>query len=180
MELMRQTANHFGAPSVLPKSLQDDELRKANEKRALVLKAIENPLDAHVKSVRNTVPDAYDLPPQVRILAERLLEDKALDQLTGNLLPDVPDLCERINIALRLNAGYLDAAKMIAERTRAEINSATTRQRDIGLVEDRAANDPIYAAAVEAAPHYKHRVKEQPIFRDGIPEGSIVLRDWED
>jgi hypothetical protein len=37
-----------------------------------------------------------------------------------------------------------------------------------------------YTAGVEAAPHLKHRELRQNIFRDGIPDDSIVLRDWDD
>jgi hypothetical protein len=180
MELMRQTANHLGPPPALPLSLNGVTLREANEKRATVLKAVAKALDAHVGQVQNAAPDPYDVPPQVPVLAANLLRDRAFDRLVTYLLPDVPDQRERINMALRLTAAYLDAAKTIAWNTRAEINSAQTRQRDIPIIEARAANDPIYTAGIEAAPQYKHRDLKQDIFRDGIPEGSIVLRDWED
>jgi hypothetical protein len=180
MELMRQTAGHLGPPPALPPSLRGATIREANENRTVVLKAVGNAIDADLRPVQTAAADPYDVPPQVPVLASRLLQDKALDQLTANLLPDVADQAERINIALRLTAGYLDAAKTIAGNTRAVINDASTRQRDIPTVEANAVNDPIYTAGVEAAPHYKHRDLKQYIFRDGIPDGSIVLRDWED
>jgi hypothetical protein len=180
MELMRQTAGHIGPPPALPLSLRGATIREANENRTVVLKAVGNAIDADLRPVQNAAADPYDVPPQVPVLAARLLQDKALDALTANLLPDVADQAERINIALRLTAGYLDAAKTIAGNTRSVINDASTRQRDIPTVEANAVNDPIYTAGVEAAPHYKHRDLKQDIFRDGIPDGSIVLRDWED
>jgi hypothetical protein len=180
MELMRQTAEHLGPPPALPSSLGGATLREANEKRTAVLKAVGNAIDADLRPVQNAAVDPWAVSLQVPVLADQLLQDNALDQLTASLLPDVADQAERINIALRLTAGYLDAAKTIAANTRAEINDASTRQRDIPTVEAKAVNDPIYTAGVEAAPHYKHRDLKQDIFRDGIPEGSIVLRDWED
>jgi hypothetical protein len=180
MDLMRLTAGQIGHPPVLPPSLGGVRIRPANENRAAVLKEIGNPLDAHVRAVQAAVKDPYVLPPQLPMLADRLLKDKALDQLTARLLPDVADLPARINIALRLFVGYLDTAKTIAASTRAGPNSAATRQALIPIIESRTANDPIYRAGVEAAPHYKRRVLGEPIFLDGIPAGSIVLKDWGD
>jgi hypothetical protein len=180
MELMRRTAERLGPPPALPPSLDGATLREANENRTTVVKAVGNAIDADLRPVQNAAADPYDLPPQLPVFAGRLLQDRAIDQLTTRVLPDVPELRDRLNIVLRLTAGYLDAAKVIAGSTRAETNNAQTRQRDIPIVEARAASDPIYAAGVEAAPHYKHRDLGQDIFRDGIPDGSIVLRDWYD
>jgi hypothetical protein len=180
MELMRQTAEHLGPAPALPSSLDGATLREANEKRTALLKEVGNIIEADLRAAQGAVPDPYDIPPQVPLLATRLEGNKALDQLTKRVLSDVPDKAERTNIASRLYAGYLDVAKTIAGSTRHETNDASTRQRDMPKVEAKAVNDPIYTAGVEAAPHFKHRELRQDVFPDGIPKGSIVLRDWED
>lgn len=180
MELMRQTAEHLGPAPALPQSLDGATLREANEKRTILLKEIGNIIEADLRASQGAVPDPYDIPPQVPLLAARLEGNNAFEQLTKTVLLDVPDKAQRINIALRLYAGYLDVAKTIAEGTRYEKNDASTRQRDIPKVEAKAVNDPIYTAGVEAAPHFKHRELGQDVFRDGIPDDSIVLRDWND
>jgi hypothetical protein len=180
MELIRQTAEHLGPPPELPGSLDGTTLREANGKRTALLKEIGNIIESDLRQVQGSVPDAYDIPPQTLLLAARLDNNQALDQLTARVLPDVSDKAERTNIALRLYAGYLDVAKSIDAKTAAGPNSTATRQRDIPIVEAKAANDAIYAAGVEAAPQFKHRELDQDIFRDGIPDGSIVLRDWDD
>jgi hypothetical protein len=88
MELMRQTAEHLGSPPALPPPLQGDTLREANEKRTAVLKEIGNILESDLRLVQASVPDAYDIPPQVPLLAARLDNNQALDQLTARVLPD--------------------------------------------------------------------------------------------
>ena len=88
-----------------------------------------------MRAVQGAAADVYDLPPQVPRLAARLGSNQALDQLTARVLTDVREKSERINIALRLYAGYLDAAKVIAGSTRHETNDATTRRRDIPKVD---------------------------------------------
>ncbi len=180
MELARRTAERFGPAPQLPASLQGSTPREANIRRTELLKEIENLLDREIRSVQGSVLDAYQLEPQIPLLTQRLLLSSEIDQITRGYLPDVPDLSARINIALRLWAGYIDGAKVIGPRTRDEDNTAETRQRDIRVIEAKVAKDPIYAAGVEAAPHYKWRVLHQDIYRDGVPVGSIVLRDWDD
>jgi hypothetical protein len=180
MELIRQTAEQLGPPPDLPKSLDGATLREANEKRTALLKEIGNIIESDLRQVQGSVRDPYDIPPQAPVLAARLDNNQALDHLTTRVLPDVPNKVERTNIALRLYAGYLDVAKSIDAKTAAGPNSAATRQRDIPIVEAKAASDRIYAAGVEAAPQFKHRELGEDIFRDGIPDGSIVLQDWND
>jgi hypothetical protein len=180
MELMRQTAEHLGPPPKLPQSLDGATLREANEKRTALLKEIGNIIESDLRQVQGSVRDPYDIPPQTPLLAARLDNTQALDQLAQRILADVSSKTDRTNIVLRLYAGYLDVAKTIAASTRHETNDASTRQRDIPKVEAKAANDPIYNAGVEAAPHFKHRELGEPIFRDGVPADSIVLRDWDD
>ena len=95
-------------------------------------------------------------------------------------LDDVADADHRISISLRLYSGYLEAAKTIAWSVTGRKNTAATRFQEIQTVEARAAVDGIYLAGVEAAPHYKWRVLGEGIYTEGIPAGSIVLRDWID
>jgi hypothetical protein len=179
MDLARLTGQQLST-AALPASLQGATLRDANARRAAFLREVAGPLrDREMAQVQaHFAHQPYDLPPQVAALAQRLPLASDLDQITRTHLPDVPDLSVRLSIALRLWAGYMDAAKMIAEGTRYETNDATTRQRDNPVVEARTAADPVYAAGVEAAPHLKHRVLGEPIFNDGIPAGAVVLRDW--
>ncbi len=179
MDLARLTGQHLGTPA-LPASMQGATMREANGKRAAFLREVASPLrDREMAQVQGQyVSRPYDLLPQIAALVQRLPLASDIDHITRRHLPDVPDLNARLSIALRLWAGYMDAAKMIAEGTRYEMNDATTRQRDNPVLEARAAADPVYAAGVEAAPHFKHRVLGEPIFSDGIPAGAVVLRDW--
>jgi hypothetical protein len=95
-------------------------------------------------------------------------------------LDDVSDADSRINITLRLYAGYLDTAKTIAWGVTGRKNTAATRDPEIRQIDGQATTDPIYLAGVEVAPHYKWRVLREGIYREGIPAGAIVLRDWND
>jgi hypothetical protein len=180
MELLRQTAECLGPPPKLPPSLNGTTIREANQKRTALLRKIGAIIETDVRTAQKSGVDAYDIRPQIPVLAKRLEGNQAFDQLTKLVLSDVAVKAERTNIALRLYAGYLDMAKTIAGSTRHETNNSSTRQRVIPKVEAKAANDPIYAAGVEAAPHFKHRELGEDIFREGIPAGAIVLRDWED
>jgi hypothetical protein len=187
MELARQTGlnlNWHGL--VLPASLMGGTLREANERRTRFLQEIDDPLiNGQVTPVQAaSAVDPYDLTPQIQEVTralQRVLPASPVAQVSGRHMHDVPDLLTRIAIALRLWAGYMDAAKVIdAVGTRYELNNRNTRQRDIPTVEAKALGDGIYMAGVEAAPHYKWRVLGEAICREGIPAGSIVLRDWED
>src|SRR5262245_25453034 len=117
MELMRQTAAYLGPPPELPPSLDGDTIREANVKRTALLREIGDIIEKDLRTAQKAVADAYDIQPQIPVLAECLESNRAFDQLTNRVLSDVPDKAERTNIALRLYAGYLDAAKTIAGRT---------------------------------------------------------------
>jgi hypothetical protein len=73
------------------------------------------------------------------VLLQRLPSAADLDEIAQRHLPDVRKQDERLSVALRLWAGYMDAAKVIAASTRYETNDAATRQRDIPHVEAHAA-----------------------------------------
>jgi hypothetical protein len=70
--------------------------------------------------------------------------------------------------------------KMAAQGARSKREGPVTRFAEIQVVEARAAADPIYRAGVEVTPHYKWRCLGQCIYREGIPAGAAVLRDWDD
>jgi hypothetical protein len=93
---------------------------------------------------------------------------------TEALLPDVDPL-DRATIALRLWAGCLMAAKVIALETRSGPNTSTLRGELFAWIDQIAAEDPIYRAGVEAAPAFKRR-RQQEFELDGVPEDSAVRR----
>jgi hypothetical protein len=50
------------------------------------------------------------------------------------------------------------------------------REMAIGGIENSAKEDKIYRAGVEAAPIFSLRVRNQPIFLDGVPSTSVVWK----
>jgi hypothetical protein len=180
MQLLLETAiRAFGSPPPLPLSLQGNPLREATKRRADFLKLVEQLLTDEARRVQRQVP-SRDLNQQCPQLAAGLRANNDLDQRTRWFLDDVPDFDHRINISLRLYAGYLDTAKVIAWGVTGRKNTPITRYQEIQTVEQRATPDPIYRAGVETAPQYKWRVLAEGIYSEGIPAGSIVLRDWDD
>jgi hypothetical protein len=96
---------------------------------------------------------------------------------------DIADGRQRINITLRLWAGGFDAAKSL-RKTYVSVRSdgsvseeaITPHMRAKAFKESidrKALSDPIYYAGVEAAPILK-RLRNEPIFTDGIPSDSPV------
>lgn len=180
MELLLETANRqFGAPPVLPLSLQGNPLREATKRRADFIKLIDELLTADARRVQTQIA-GVDYDRQCPMLASQLRADGELNQRTALFLDDVSDFDRRLSISLRLYAGYLDTAKVVAWGVRGRKNTAITRHQEIQLVEARATNDPVYRAGVETAPHYKWRVLGEGVYSEGIPAGAIVLLDWED
>jgi hypothetical protein len=102
----------------------------------------------------------------------------ALKEAAARLLPDVADEDARLSICLRLWAGCLDGAKIIALGTKLGPNTPESRPRDhAATVAPRAAIDPIYAAGAEAALAFK-RLRNQETCFDGVPLDSILrVRD---
>src|SRR5262249_17166793 len=100
--------------------------------------------------------------------------DPALKDVAAPLVPDIGDEEARVSICLRLWAGCLDGAKIIALETRSGPNTIERRARaHATVIVPRAAADPIYAAGAEAAPAFKH-LRNQPMCFDGIPADSIL------
>lgn len=97
---------------------------------------------------------------------------------------DVADHRQRINITLRLWAGCVAAAKLLGKRyvrgwgdldiIEDEI-TPNMREKDFKQsIDPKALSDPIYYAGVEAAPILQ-RLRNEPIFMDGVPSESPVM-----
>ncbi len=190
MELARRTAESFGLLPFLPLSLQGRTLRQTTTYRAVFLDRISQPLFDELEQVQRdggpliaqeglSEQDRY-LIPRIRLLARRIPNHPVLAELTRHLIPDVPDLMARLNITMRMWAGYMDTAKAIDEKTMDGPITPEQRGRWMLQIDHIAATDPIYAAGVVATPTYKRRMLREPIFREGIPQDSIVLMDWDD
>jgi hypothetical protein len=175
MGLLLATANQSGPPPVLPLSLQGNPIREATKKRADYLKLIDQVIEADARQVQQRLP-GDDYARQSPLLASTLRANNKLKELTAWFLDDVPDFDTRINISLRLYAGYLEAAKVIAWGVRGRKNNANTRHDEIQIVEARAVSDSVYRAGVEAAPHYKWRVLREGIYSDGVNADREVQR----
>jgi hypothetical protein len=97
---------------------------------------------------------------------------------------DIADGKQRINITLRLWAGYFDAAKILQDKYVSRSNDGTISEKIITPVmrvnaleesiNPNASLDVVYYAGVEAASIVK-RLRKQPIFTDGIPSDSPVM-----
>jgi hypothetical protein len=89
------------------------------------------------------------------------------------LLPEIVDESERLSLSLRLWAGCIDGAKTIALGTRSGRNTPEIRRVTAGMIAQRAAVDPIYAAGARAAAAFKHFVR-QSVGWVGVPKDSIL------
>jgi len=154
-------------------------------KRASFIDAVGNALVAEMELVKKIFPQGTTALDQyitslIPKLASRLPNNNELAEITRRFMPEVSDFMARLNIALRMWAGYMDAAKTIAETTADGPNTSQSRQQNMAMIEPRAEQDPIYAAGIVAAPSLKRRKKGESIIQDGIPTGSIILIDWDD
>jgi hypothetical protein len=185
-DLARLTADTLKVQPLLPISLEGRTLRETTLKRAAFIDAVGNPLVAEFELAKKDFPQGStpigDYPNVlVPKLASRLPNSSELAAVTRRFMPDVEDFMARLNIALRMWAGYIDAAKIAADSTAEGNNTPQTREAGMkNAVEPRAEADPLYAAGVVAMPSLKHRTKGEVIVRDGIPAASIVFRDWDD
>jgi hypothetical protein len=80
-----------------------------------------------------------------------------------------------INIALRLWAGCMEAAKSIAFETMDGANTPLTRERSFFQIDFFSKFDLIYCAGVEVAPSFKKLHDEYYSFK-GVPANSVVRR----
>jgi len=156
-----QWANFVSSTSVLPESL------RGTGRVARVVDAINGPL----AKTEGDVPLCV-LPPEE--VTRRL---QAIERITKDFMPDVPDGKERVGIALRLWSGCLMAAKTIAEGTRSGQNTPEMRTAIFARVIDpRARIDPVFLTGVEAAPAFK-RLQHQEYSVEGVPRDSPVMKD---
>jgi hypothetical protein len=156
MEAARVFAEGLGAALALPASLMDLEAR------AKLVQKIDGPFLAG----GNDLEIVYNLGLRIAAIAD----------LSREYLPAIEDGLTRANIALRLWAGCISAAKIIALETLSGPNTPEGRAQIIPQVEKLAAQDPIYAAGVEAAASFK-RLRGDRYSFEGIPPGSLVLQD---
>jgi hypothetical protein len=102
-------------------------------------------------------------------------------------LPDVEDDNARINIALRLWAGCITAAKTLREKyvfvdvdgTKKE-DYYTPLMRENSFRDDvdpLSKGDMLYCAGVEVAPILIKNVRDQPLFVEGVPPNSKVKQE---
>jgi hypothetical protein len=157
MVMARVFAEALGPVPALPASLQPIT------RRAELVDAIDGSL----------VTTAGDLVDITRQIAQQI---RRIEEGSRRFMPDVPDTMVRINIGLRLWSGCLSAAKTIAHDTRSGPNTPALRGRLMPEIDRIAATDAIYAAGVEAAPAFK-RLRGQTYSVEGVPAGSLVLRD---
>jgi hypothetical protein len=106
------------------------------------------------------------------------------------ILYDVLSDTDRKNIALRLWAGCLDAAKTLRDTYVSEHNPdgntkkeehITPKARNTAFtkVDPNAKKDPIYNAGVESAPVWELKLKktlDKKIYVEGVPQESTVWR----
>ena len=107
-----------------------------------------------------------------------------MDEKSIAWIYDIADGRQRINITLRLWAGGLDAAKTMRKTYVSVRNDGSVSEEAITSdmrtkafkenIDPKAFSDPIYYAGVEAAPLLK-RLRNEPIFTDGIPLDSPVM-----
>jgi DNA-binding MarR family transcriptional regulator len=96
-------------------------------------------------------------------------------EVAASLMPEVKDTTTKSNIALRLWAGCISAAKMIALETKSGPNTPEIRDRAFTLIDSIAREDAIYRAGVESAPAFK-KLRLQPISLESVPKQSAVRR----
>jgi hypothetical protein len=80
-----------------------------------------------------------------------------------------------VNIALRLWAGCLDAAKSIAFETMDGTNTPMIREGSFFQIDLFCKLDLIYCAGVEVAPSFKKLHEEYYSFK-GVPPNSVVRK----
>jgi hypothetical protein len=107
------------------------------------------------------------------VAAERI---RNLAEATKDYMPGLDPL-QRVNVALRLWAGCLDAAKIVSDVTSSGKNDAAERKKLMPVLLARAAECSIYAAGVPAGPAVRKR-RGQPVIYEGIEEHRDgVFRD---
>jgi hypothetical protein len=91
------------------------------------------------------------------------------------VMSEVSNQLDQVSIALRLWAGCVLAAKVIAFETRSGANTPEGRSQAFGVIDAIAETDAIFRAGVEAAPAFK-RARAQAYDLTGVPDDSAVRR----
>jgi hypothetical protein len=158
MALAYQYAEAIGPAPELPGSMMDVE------RRADFVDAIDRPFAGE------NFDNSSEVERSVRASVA------SISDVSKKHMPDVADEGIRLNIALRLWAGCISAAKMIASETKSGTNTAEVRTKVFAsLLDPTARDDLIYEAGVEAAPSFK-RLRGQPYSFEGVPKDSAVRR----
>ena len=154
------------------------------------------PIDSIPESLKEVIKRAkyLDFIDRKMIAGSRLWEfnnTQQIESLLANMdkesipwIYDIADGKQRINITLRLWAGCLDAATNLHDTYINRRNDGTVSEEIIPSemrakafkesINPKTSSDPIYYAGVEAAPIFK-RLRNEPIFTDGIPSDSPVM-----
>ncbi len=151
-------ANHLVSPPALPGSLAS---MNADEKADLLIAVMDKPL------VEQLPLNSSDFQPylQIATLVGRIAS------MTAGPIHDVPEPLNRVNLMLRLWAGYMHAAKTIANGTRSGGNTDETRKEGSLEIDRYSASDPVYAAGVDAVVVVKTKLKESFTFA-GVAPGT--------
>jgi hypothetical protein len=161
MNTALQWANALGTIRNLPSSLS------SVEKRAELVNAIEGPLILDSEGKPSLLPGIET--------KERSRRQSEIAKASASFMPDLSETM-RINIALRLWSGCLDAAKTIALETMSGPNTPSIRTEIFSRkIDEIAQADGIYLAGVEAAPAFKAMLNQRVSFK-GVPENSPVRK----
>lgn len=147
-------AGELGGLTELPVSLKDAR------KRAQLVDRIDAPL------ISDSILAMLSPEEKQRRLAQ-------VAQIAASYIPEVSDARSRANIALRLWAGCVSAAKMIAQETNSGPNTAEMRAKAFVQIDSIARGDNLYQAGEESAPAFK-KLRLQPYFLEGVPRQSPV------
>jgi hypothetical protein len=156
LEVAMKWAQELGPTPDLPSSL------KKVEKRATLVDVIDTEF---IAGANLGILDA-------QAKSDRL---ESLGKATHRFMPKEDDARSRCNIALRLWAGCMSAAKTIADRNNEYRNTPETRKRDFALIDSYANNDAIYRAGVEAALAFKE-LRFEKYYLDGVPASSAARK----
>ncbi len=127
----------------------------------------------------------YDVNPQEMMFwpfeAQEEFRSKVL-KISREFVTEAMDDSQMTALGLRLWAGCLSTAKMIARRTNDGQNTFEVRKTAFEEVIDKTSQvDKVYEAGVEAAPIWKKKVGQgDDVSFDGVPENSAVRRYWKE
>jgi hypothetical protein len=104
---------------------------------------------------------------------EKTIRLDKVGTISKGFIQDINYVKARINIALRIWSGCLDAAKSIAFETNEGPVSQRTRSLSFFVIDHWANRDLIYASGVQCAPAFKKLLNQYYTF-NGVPFDSVV------